>query len=373
MAKRGENIYRRKDGRYEGRYVVGRKANGQTKFGYVYGYKLTEVRHALLMKKAELLHTGNHCRIVRHTFGEWADEWLKNEQQGGIKPSSYQTYLGILNRHLLPAFSYFPMYEITTEAVIDFVGALEEKGLAKSSIKNIIRVLSSICKSAVENRLMRKNPCKKIRIRLEDTRGQRVLNHREQSAVLHWFQKDVNSNRSLPSLMSLYTGMRLGEICALRWMDIDWERNIATVRHTVQRLQVRGAGQKKTDLLVGSAKSGNSVRVIPLPTFLMDALRALYDKKPKSVYIFGRGDRPAEPRTVQRHFQQTADKLGIVGAHFHSLRHSFATRLLELGIDIKTVSVLLGHSSIRTTLDIYTHSLMETQRQAVNRLAALYG
>ena len=99
MAKRGENIYKRKDGRFEGRYVIGKKPNGQTKFGYVYGYRLIEVRNALLMKKAEQLQSRRGSRESRKSFGDWAEEWRRNELIGSVKSSSYQTYIGILNRH----------------------------------------------------------------------------------------------------------------------------------------------------------------------------------------------------------------------------------------------------------------------------------
>lgn len=370
MAKRGENIYKRKDGRYEGRYVVGKGPNGRTKFGYVYGYRLAEVRSALLVKKAELLRAGAGFPASRMPFGEWAEEWRRGELRGDLKPSSYQTYLGILNRHLLPAFAHLPLYGISAELIREFVAALEDRGLAKASVKAIVRVLSAILESAVEAGLLRSNPCRKIRIRPESPPGQRILSRREQGAMVKCLRNEKKTARGLPALMSLYTGMRLGEICALRWRDIDWERGTAAVRCTAQRLRTDG-GCRKTALHVGSAKSASSVRVIPLPAFLMDMLRELCGERPGSGFIFGREDRPAEPRTVQRHFQRLARRLGIAGAHFHSLRHSFATRMLELGTDVKTLSVLLGHASVRTTLDVYGHSLADTQRRAVDRLAAM--
>lgn len=369
MAKRGENIYKRKDGRFEGRYVIGKKPNGQTKFGYVYGYRLIEVRNALLMKKAEQLQSRRGSRESRKSFGDWAEEWRRNELIGSVKSSSYQTYIGILNRHLLPTFAHLPLGAISPEEVHAFMEVLEGKGLAKSSIKGIVRVLSSIFKSAVENGLVRRNPCAKIKIRLDAVRDQHVLHPKEQRAMTKSMENGENASCDLPSLMSLYTGMRLGEICALRWQDIDWEQNTVSVKHTVQRLQVKGAGFKKTALCVGSAKSVSSIRIIPLPELLMNTLRGLYVEGADHAYIFGRNDRPADPRTIQRHFQNLMRRLGIAGAHFHSLRHSFATRMLELGTDVKTLSILLGHSSTRTTMDIYAHSRMETQRQAMERLA----
>ena len=233
MARCGENIYKRKDGRYEGRYVIGKKPNGRTKFGYIYGYKQTEVRSALLLKKAELFRSTQHTMLSRKTFGTWAEEWCKNDLNGSVKPSSYQTYLGILNRHLLPVFACVPLCEITEGMIREFIEMLEGKKLAQSSVKGIVRVLSTIFKSAIENGLIFKNPCQRIRIKLAAVGSQRILSHREQSMMTQYIQGDRKTSKNLPSLMSLYTGMRLGEICALRWRDIDWERNTMTIRNTV--------------------------------------------------------------------------------------------------------------------------------------------
>lgn len=245
MAKKGENIYKRKDGRYEGRYVIGKRPDGRTKFGYVYGRRLTEVRNILLMKKAERLRMENRAPASRTTFGSWVEEWLKNELRGSVKPSSYQTYLGILRRHLLPAFAHLPLGEITVEAIRDFVEALEGKGLAASSVKGIVRVLSAILNSALEGGLIRANPCRKLKIRTEPAANQRILGRQEQRLLLQSFQNGGAPTRRLPGLLSLYTGMRLGEICALRWQDIDWERKTLTVRHTAQRLNVGGKGSAR--------------------------------------------------------------------------------------------------------------------------------
>lgn len=174
----------------------------------------------------------------------------------------------------------------------------------------------------------------------------------------------------LVTLLALYTGLRLGEICALRWQDIDQARETLHVRGSAQRLQVSGEGAK-TAVVVGAPKSAKSRRTIPIPAFLMERLQA-HRAQSDSVYVLGCGDKPADPRAIQRRFTRLVSSVGLVGVHFHTLRHTFATRMLELGVDVKTVSVLLGHSSTRITLEFYAHSLLDQQRAAVEKLAQMF-
>lgn len=367
MARHGENIYKRKDGRYEGRYVIGKTLTGKTRFGYVYAHQYSEVRRLLLQKKSELLgqsECGKYNSQV--TLNEWMKHWMENELLGSVKASSYQTYLNQMNRHLLPALGRYDLSQLTPGIINGFVDGLHANGLADSTIRGIYRLLSAAMRFALEEGVIRKNPCRRIRMRYGERIEQRVLSRSEQEKL-----RSLASNKNdLPTLLSLYTGMRLGEVCALKWSDIDWEKRTITVRRTVQRVaQIKGKGDGKTMLMIGTPKSTRSHRVLPAPEFVLERLDAVFKEREISEYIFGIASRAAEPRTIQRRFQRLIEELGITGVHFHTLRHSFATRLLELGVDIKTVSDLLGHGSAKTTLDFYAHSLIEHQRAAVERLA----
>lgn len=367
MARHGENIYKRKDGRYEGRYVTGKTPEGKTKFGYVYGYLYSDVRQTLLKRKTEQLERmGSDNAPCRYTLSRWLPCWMESEHKNTIKASSYQVYLNQVNRHLLPELGFYRLSELTPEILSDFVRRKEESGLAQNTVRSIYRLLAASLRSAQDEGLIHRNPCKKIRFQQEEVAEQRVLTHDEQAKL-----RKCPDSEGLPALLGLYTGMRLGEVCALKWSDIDWEKRTVTVRRTVQRVaKLDGETGSRTTLMIGVPKSIHSRRTIPLADFLIPLLRRFFEENQGTEYVFGRGTRAAEPRTVQRRFKRFAARIGLKNVHYHALRHSFSTRLLELGVDVKTVSVLLGHSSARITLDYYAHSLPQQQRLAIERLTA---
>ena len=366
MARHGENIYKRKDGRYEGRYVIGKHANGRTRFGYVYARQYREVRRKLLERKASMLGDSTSTAPSGKTLGAWLRRWMEDEVRETVKASSYQTYCTLMNIHLLPRLGAYALCAVTPGIVAEFIGELRQSGLSVNTAKNAYRLLAACMRAAHEKGLIFTNPCRKIRIRDDETLEQRVLSHAEQRQITEKAQE-----KDLSALLGLYTGMRLGEICALKWSDIHWESRTLSVKRTVQRIrrEIKAPGDDAgTALFVGTPKSVHSRRLLPLPELLAEKLRTLH--RGQAGYVFGTEKRAAEPRSVQRKFGRLMKCLRIEGAHFHTLRHTFATRLIELGTDIKTVSTLLGHSSVRTTMEFYAHSLSECQRSAVERLAA---
>lgn len=366
MSRHGENIYKRKDGRYEGRYVIGKTAGGRTKFGYVYGRQYTEVRRELLLRKAQQIKSNPAEQgAYRGTLREWMAEYM-DEIRGSVKASSYQTYSNLLRRHVLPLMGEIQLRAITPATVREFIGRLLDSGLSHSTVRGAYRLLSAAMRHALDEGLIAKNPCRKIRLERPFREEQRVLSREEQAQV----RKSSIYKEDIPALLSLYTGMRLGEICALRWTDVNWADGTIAVQRTAQRIaQPEVADGRRTMLMIGAPKSRRSVRILPVPDFLLERLKQLRQARTDDGYIFGQQTRAAEPRTIQRRFQRRMERLGIRHIHFHTLRHSFATRLLEMGVDVKTVSVLLGHESAQTTLDIYAHSRLERQREAISLLA----
>ncbi|MBQ8955027.1 MAG: site-specific integrase [Clostridia bacterium] len=367
MCRMGENIYKRKDGRYEGRYVIGRRPEGGTHFGYIYGRRYADVKCRLLILKAEAAAaSGASARGGNTLFQSWSQHWLEETLRSEVKESSYQKYMSILEKHLNPHLGRFRLRDIRKEMVQDVVEELEGKGLAEATVRNIFKVLNKALQCARKERLIDENPCEGVIIHRRQLHEQRVLTQSE--------QRDVRKNtgqKDLPLLLGLYTGMRLGEVCALKWEDIDFAEHTITIRRTAQRVSHQG-GAAKTVLMVGSPKTYTSCRVLPVPEFIMKLLSQWMAGRPQTGYVFGKGNCPAEPRGVQRRSKSRLRALGLDGVHFHSLRHTFATRLLEMKIDVKTVSKLLGHSSAKTTLDIYAHSLMGERRKAIEKLAVSF-
>jgi len=359
MARRGENIYKRKDGRYEGRYVIGRSENGRTKFGYVYGRHYQNVRDELAKRKAERIGRGRSAS-TRITLNACMMKWFEEELSGSVKSSSYQTYLRSYQKHIAPWLGSVPVTRLDSAMVQGFAEALTSSGLSAGTVRNICRLLAACLRYAQEEGLIERNPCRRIRFDPLPAPVQRVLNEEEQEKLRH----AALSSRELPILLAAYTGMRLGEICALKWEDVDWERAAVRISRTAQRVCRLEGG---TILRIGTPKSHRSGRVVPLPAFLIELLKARLADAQDSDFIFGKSSRPAEPRNLQRRFQTLLKSIGITKAHFHTLRHTFASRLIELGVDIKTVSALLGHSSVRTTLDFYVHTRLERQRDAIER------
>ena len=364
MARHGENIYKRRDGRYEGRYVIGKTATGKTRFGYVYGLQYHEVRNKLLHKKAELVDSFYGQKCSNGFFlKDWLPYWLRSERLGSIKFSSYQTYYNQIYSHLIPELGHFQLSQLTSEMICHMISHLEKKGLAYLTIKSLLRLLSASLRFAQEEGYIQRNPCLRVKLHPQEEQEQRVLTRSEQERL----RNTAKLQKDLPTLLSLYTGMRLGEICALKWRDIDWDNRTITVKRTAQRVFCADSSAQRTLLMIGTPKSKRSHRLLPLPDFLFKMLEEFYRKlEEKTVpeFIFGKNDRPAEPRTIQRQFERLSKEADLKKTHFHTLRHSYATRLMEFGVDIQTISVLLGHQSARTTLDFYGHSLSEQQLHA---------
>lgn len=309
MCKHGENIYRRKDGRYEGRYVIGHGPKGRTKFGYVYGRTYGEVRRKLTQRKAEMLPAPTVAPKSGMTLQTWMNTLLAGEHFAHLKASSRETYRTMFDVHLAPALGTVDAARITPEDVSELIALLNRKKLAPSTITSVMRLLSSLLRTAQEEGLIQRNPCRKMVLPKPVKEEQRVLSAEEQSQL----RASALRAKNLSALLAMYTGMRLGEICALQWQDIDWGRRTLIIRRTALRMRSDN-GPARTSIYIGTPKTAKSHRVIPLPAFLLTLLRR-QEATSQSAYVFGFGNHPAEPRTIQRQFTRLVRTLGLTGVH----------------------------------------------------------
>ena len=362
MARRGENIYERKDGRFEGRYIKGYDINGKAIIGYVYSRSYKEAKEKLTLAKAQIEYERNKPSSEMY-LSEWFEQWLSTQKH--IKKSSYSVYSSLIKRHIVKKLGKLRLCNLTKDNLQDFVDNLAQK-FQPSYVRTIYTVLR-LGLDAAEERDLVNDICKKIKLP--------KLKHKEVIVFSKQEQKDIEKyleNSSKPNdigvLICLYTGIRIGELCALTWDNIDLVRGIISVNKTLYRAKT-SKGRKKTELIITSPKSDSSIREIPLPKFLIDKLSKIENK---SGFLINRTGKFVEPTVYARRFKAILKECNIRNVKFHTTRHTFATRALEIGMDIKTLSEILGHASPTITLNTYSHSLPEHKKKEMNRLGKMY-
>ena len=359
MARRGENIYKRKDGRWEGRYKAGYDENGKSKYRSVYGKTYQAVRELLTSIKTE--------PAVYQKAGKLTVKELFKEFMAGVKlrvkESTYANYRMKADKHILPEFGGVRFEHLTTKMLHAFIQKKLNSGLSAKYVSDIVIVFKSMAKyiSMVHGF---QNPIINVVLPKVQKKEMHLFSEEQQKTLCSYLVQNQNST-SLCILLSLYTGLRIGEVCALRWSDIDFEKSILTVSKTVQRIQAKEEGHS-TRLVIGTPKSQTSLRSIPIPSFLMHMLKQM--KNIPESYVLSGTDRVSEPRTMQYRFKAILKKTELPDINYHSLRHMFATNCIRIGFDIKTLSELLGHNAVETTLNRYVHSSMERKTECMNLL-----
>ncbi|MBQ9314994.1 MAG: site-specific integrase [Clostridia bacterium] len=358
MARRGTNIYHRADGRWEGRHYI----RGSRKYKSVYGKSYTEARIKLDRLRNEVLVPSARCSLLT---GDILKMWLESRRPR-IKESSYASYRYKLEKHLLPYFGDLK-YSCLTAAVLEqFIAEKVSAGLSGKYISDMVVLVKNAAKWAEITHgyadLIRNVALPKT-VRKETV----VFSHDEQKRLLNTINND-KSGTSCGVLLTLFTGLRIGELCALQWGDIDFCSGVLHVRKTVQRIATYGT-ESKSAVRISSPKSATSIRDIPLPPFLIKML-APY-RRGQGDYIVSGGKAVTEPRTFTNRYKALLRKAAVPSLKFHSLRHTFATNALQQSFDVKTLSELLGHSSANITMRVYIHSSMERKAACMNRLSAL--
>lgn len=296
------------------------------------------------------------------TFGQIADRW-KEAKRNVVKHSTFCTYALILKTHLLPKFADHA--DITEETVQQFVFDKIDSGLSHKSVHDIVAVLKAVTKFGAKHRLCQSRDLEIVYPPNEVVRQLPVLslqNHRKLMQSL----TTAPTPQNIGVILALCCGLRIGEVCALRWEHVDMIRRIISVRGTVGRIY--NCDERATEHYASSPKTRNSVREIPISSPLLDALRKVRRQQEANIYVVGTGATPKEPRTYRETFSRMLRRLKIPPIVFHGLRHTFATRCIESGCDYKTVSVILGHSNVATTLNLYVHPNLDQKKRCLDRL-----
>lgn len=300
----------------------------------------------------------------KKTFVEIAGLW-KNDKKLYVKKSTFSAYVLLLENHLLPVFKNHS--EIEDEEIQKFVFQKLDQGLSQKSIKDILIVLKMILKFGAKNKWIDFVNFEVQYPTVRESHSIEVLSKTHQKKVMSYIQEHFTF-RNLGVYICLCSGMRIGEICALTWEDIDTDNGIINIRKTIQRIYVIEDGNRKTELLIDSPKTKNSIREIPMSRDLLRMLKPFKKIVNSSFYVLTNDTKPTEPRTYRSYYKNLMHFLGIPDIKFHGLRHSFATRCIESNCDYKTVSVLLGHSNISTTLNLYVHPNMEQKKKAIDKM-----
>lgn len=375
MARKGENIYKRKDGRYEGRYIISYNENGKAKYGYLYDKTYRGVKGKLLRAKSNLSISSFDDKgfINNAKYEYWLCLWLSKKKLL-VKDSTYIRYLNIVNNHILPMLGRYPINKISTSLMEEFVkkkleiGKLDKSGgISPKMMSDIIAIIKETFKYANSNGVSTICDFSEINIR-RTSNEMRVLSQSEEKRLLSILLSDMDCHK-LGILICLFTGIRIGELCALQWKNISFDDSTLKVEQTMQRLQYGDKlSPQKTRIVITEPKSFAAIRTIPIPSFLIEFMLP-FAANPNAFVLSGKCNVYVEPRTMQNRFKKYLSEGGISDANFHSLRHTFATRCVEIGFDIKTLSEILGHSSVKITLDKYVHSSIELKRSNMEKLA----
>lgn len=368
MPRRGENIYKRKDGRWEGRVLC---PGGKYQYVYSRTYKEVKEKKKLLqetMNRGAAAHTHTVCNAA-----EAFTVWLDGNLMSRVKPSTYESYYRCITKYVIPFYQEQGHEQISAQSTSDFSNQINQHQDISGAYK---RKILTIYKTALRELLKGSSEYSSVlsaiampRVAGKDVQAFTIKEQRliEKTVI------DSHDKRLLGILLCFYTGIRLGEVCGLKWGDIDFEAGAMVVVRTVSRVKNFNGTGEKTSLTVGTPKSAHSIRKIPLPGFLLNLARKFrMDSSNENCFVLSDDEVPFDPRKYQKLFQATLKRSGVRSRKFHAIRHTFATRALELGVDIKTLSEILGHSNVSITLNIYAHSMFDQKKKAIEKLNAMY-
>ena len=378
MAKKranGEgNIRKRKDGRWEGRYTAGHDPEtGKAIYKNVLGKTQAEVK-AKLKAAIQEAQTLDLSKAGKYTVGEWMEVWFEDYAKIKVRPSSHQTYRGYIDNHIRPNIGDIPLEKLTsldlqklykkllTKGRVERLEAKgQPKGLSTKTVRNIHQILSSALKLAQEQRIILANPAERCALPKVEHREMKTLPVEQ----LQSFLREARESGVFELYyLELATGLRRGELLGLKWEDIDLQKGDLRVKRQVSRIN--------GEVMEAPLKTKNAYRTLPLAEDTIDVLKEQREKVGSSPWVFpSPNGGPISPDSVLHMLHRVLKRAGLPRVRFHDLRHTFATLALQNGVDIKTVSGMLGHFSAGFTLDTYAHVTGAAQRQAAGKMASV--
>lgn len=360
-----DNIYLRKDGRWEARYFKNYEQNNKIIYGYVYGKSFEEVKE----KREKILEINDYSKnkTRNKTLNNLIESWLLQKKLT-VKESTYIRYIELINVHIKPTLGKINLSRINNDLISKFIydkiqtgNSITHQGLGNKTIKDIVTVLKQITKYG------------NIYINVNSPKIQKksvsILELKEQKKLEKYIFTNKNYT-NLGILLSLYTGLRIGEVCALQWKDIDIKKSTLTVNHTVLRIKdLNSTTRSRTKIVINEPKTDNSKRIIPIPSSIMDYVKDLKSKD--NYYVISNSEKNIEPRIYYEKYKKILKELNMEKYNFHILRHTFATRCISLGFDPKTLSEILGHSDIKITLSLYVHPTNKLKKISMEKLKLL--
>ena len=308
-------------------------------------------------------------------YKDWIYTWLL-EKKDYIKESTYANYSNNIFNHIIPKLGNYYLKELNHKIIQDFLLELSKSGrkdnnggLAEKTIKDITIIIKGSIKKGINE-----DKIKHIELTFNYPKDNKenklyVLTKREQNKITKHVLENINS-RNIGLLISLYSGIRIGELCALKWEDVDFKKNCLTINKTIQRVYIKDKKKNISKVIITTPKTKNANREIPINKDFLEILKKV--KSDKKHYILTGNEKYIEPRTYRKHFNKVLDELKIKHFNFHSLRHTFATNCISLGVDYKTVSELLGHANVNITLNLYVHPRYSQKKKCIDLVCKVF-
>ena len=370
MAKRGQgegSISKRPDGTWWARITIGKDENGKQKRRAFYGKTRKEVQEKLTAVLNDV-NTNVYVDPTNMTVSQWLGVWLKEYKKNSIRVSSYTSYHDIARLHLIPVFGDYKLKDIRADMIQKLLNEKLEQGLSTSYIKQIYMVLSSALKQAVDSDLIASNAALKVKTPTVVRKKRRAFTADEQAKFIQEVRQSYYGD---VYILGFATGMRIGEMLALTWDDIDFVNETVHINKTL--VCRKSPDDLKRTTTVGPPKTKSSNRKIPL---LPNIIKLLKVRKELQESLYGKLDLVfctlkklhISTETVKADFYRTIRQAEIEGVSLHSLRHTFATRCLENGVELRVVQEFLGHSSIDMTANLYTHVLPDKKKSSMMKL-----